>query len=100
MTKTKKMPKPLRPAAAKTPTAADKPKKRIKMIRDSFTMPRDDFGLIAVLKERALSRRRVAKKSELLRAGLHALSALDDAKLCSALNALTPLAVGRPRKNP
>jgi hypothetical protein len=44
-----------------------------KLARDSFTMPEQDFGLIAVLKERALGFNRPAKESELLRAGLHAL---------------------------
>ena len=47
-----------------------------KLVRDSFTMPADDFALVAVLKGRALQVQRPAKKSELLRAGLQALSAL------------------------
>ena len=78
--------------------APEAPKRRVKLVRDSFTMPRDDFVLIDVLKQRALSRRRVAKKSELIRAGLRALHALDDAALCLALSALTPLPVERPKK--
>ncbi|KQP15564.1 hypothetical protein ASF45_28625 [Pseudorhodoferax sp. Leaf265] len=70
-----------------------------KLVRDSFTMPPKDFGLIAVLKDRALGFKRPAKKSELLRAGLHALAQLSDDKLQSALDALTPLKAGRPKKS-
>ena len=46
----------------------------------------------------ALGAQRAAKKSELLRAGLHALATLDAAALVAALNALAPVKVGRPRK--
>jgi hypothetical protein len=70
----------------------EKPRAKPKLVRDSFTMPRADFALIALLKDRALGCRRPAKKSELLRAGLHALAALDDVKLQAALKA------GRPKK--
>ena len=54
--------------------------------------------LVAVLKERALGFRRPAKKSEILRAGLHALQQLTDAQLLGALDLLTPLKAGRPKK--
>lgn len=67
-------------------------------VRNSFTMPHDDFKLIDQLKERALGFKRPAKKSELLRAGLQALAGLSDAKLKAALDALAPLKPGRPRK--
>lgn len=83
------------------PVAAPKEpiKVKQKLVRDSFTMPRGDFGLINTLKERALSFRRPTKKSELLRAGLHALSALGDAKLQQVLDGLVPLKTGRPKKD-
>jgi hypothetical protein len=74
------------------------PKLRRKPVRDSFTMPEADFGLIAMLKARALAAKREAKKSELLRAGLHALAALDRTALVQALAQLEPVKVGRPRK--
>lgn len=76
--------------AAKAPKA--------KLVRDSFTMPQSDFALIAALKDRALGFKRPTKKSELLRAGLQALAALDAAALQRALNALAPLKPGRPKK--
>ena len=62
-------------------------------------MPDVDFALIAALKERALGAGRPAKKSELLRAGLQALAALDSKKLRAALERLEPIKVGRPKQD-
>jgi hypothetical protein len=73
-------------------------KTRAKPVRDSFTMPQADYDLISILKTRALALRRPAKKSELLRAGLHTLQALADAQLHAALEALVPIKAGRPKK--
>ncbi len=69
-----------------------------RLVRDSFTMPSDDFALVGVLKGRALQVQRPAKKSELLRAGLHALSGLSPQALAKALDALVPVKAGRPKK--
>jgi len=92
-------------AVQKMPVKAGSPesvhsaaKTKAKLVRDSFTMPQQDFGLIAVLKERALGFKRPAKKSELLRAGLHALQQLTDTQLRGALDSLAPLKAGRPKK--
>lgn len=93
------------PTAAATPPLdakpahkpAKPPKLRRKPVRDSFTMPEADFALIATLKARALAGQRETKKSELLRAGLHALAALDRAALVQALAQLEPVKVGRPK---
>jgi hypothetical protein len=86
-------------AAVQTPSTLPKPPKlKTKLVRDSFTMPQDDFALIAALKERALGFKRPTKKSELLRAGLQSLAGLNDAALQAALDALAPLKPGRPRK--
>jgi hypothetical protein len=88
-----------RPAAAAPAVKPAKvPKLRRKPVRDSFTMPEADFALIATLKARALAGQRETKKSELLRAGLHALATLDRATLVSALGALEPVKIGRPKK--
>jgi hypothetical protein len=84
-------PKATRVAAA--PIKAGKlpkpPKLHLKPVRDRFTMPEADFALIAALKARALAARRATKESELLRAGLHALAALEQ---------LEPVTIRRPRK--
>ena len=88
--------KAARKRAASPPAAVPKVAKD-KLVRDSFTMPRSDFALIEQLKEKALGFKRPTKKSELLRAGLHALAALSDGKLEAALGALVPLKPGRPK---
>lgn len=80
------------------PEVKHKPKE--KLVRDSFTMPRSDFELIALLKERALTFKRPTKKSELLRAGLQALAALNQKQLQTALDRLPLLKSGRPKKLP
>jgi hypothetical protein len=77
-----------------------KHKAKDKLVRDSFTMPRSDFELIALLKERALTFKRPTKKSELLRAGLQALAALNQKQLQTALDRLPLLKSGRPKKLP
>jgi hypothetical protein len=95
----KKVVKAKPPAPAAAPAVSAEPAKaKQKLVRDSFTMPNVDFDLIQSLKDRALNFKRPAKKSELLRAGLQALSALTDAKLKSALDSLAPLKAGRPKK--
>ena len=96
--KSAKPAKPAKPAKGVDLAKAAKPTKlRQKPVRDSFTMPEADFALIAALKARLLSAERETKKSELLRAGLHALAALDTAALLAALGALAPVKVGRPK---
>jgi hypothetical protein len=82
------------------PAAAEKPAKppKVRLVRDSFTMPETDFALVAVLKARALGQGRAAKKSELLRAGLQMLSQQDPAVLLAALERLQPIKTGRPKR--
>jgi hypothetical protein len=94
---------PKRPAFDRSSGSAAKPRvghgaTKAKLVRDSFTMPQPDFDLIATLKDRAIKFGRPAKKSEILRAGLKALAALDDASLRAVLDALVPIKTGRPTK--
>lgn len=93
---------PAKPAVQSKPAKARKPakppKQRVKPVRDSFTMPESDFALIGTLKARALAAGRETKKSELLRAGLQALSMLDTPALVAALGRLEPIKIGRPKK--
>lgn len=91
--------KSTKPAKPAKPVKVSKPPKvRQKPVRDSFTMPEADFSLVATLKARALAGQRETKKSELLRAGLHALAAMDSPTLLAALQALEPIKTGRPKK--
>ncbi len=79
--------------------AADKsktPAKKTKLVRDSFTIPKTEYAAIDGLKNRAVALGRSVKKSELLRAGLMALQALNDAAYKRALAAVPALKTGRP----
>lgn len=90
---------PQPPSAPKVDKPAKAPRKpKPVLVRDGFTMPEADFALIAQLKARSMAGGREAKKSELLRAGLQALAALEGAALVAALNRLEPVKVGRPKK--
>lgn len=80
-------------------TEKDKPKtSKVKMERDSFTMPKEEYAQIATLKKRLEGLAKPAKKSELLRAGLKLLAAMDDAALQAALAAVPTIKTGRPKK--
>lgn len=79
------------------PPKEDKPKK-IKMVRDSFTMPENEYAKIAELKKKFLYVGVHVKKSELLRAGLLSLSKLSDADLISTMGQVEILKTGRPAK--
>ncbi len=56
--------------AQATPAA---PTAQTKVVRDGFSMPADDYALIAELQAQCLKAGIAATKSEVLRAGLHAL---------------------------
>jgi len=88
LVKAGKSDKPAKPAKAR----------KSKLVRDSFTMPETEYSRIAVLKKRLLLRGRETKKSELLRAGLAMLAALDDARLVSELGKVERIKTGRPPK--
>jgi len=75
-------------------------KAKDKLVRDNFTMPRSDFELIALLKERALTFKRPTKKSELLRAGLQALAEMNQKQLQTTLDSLPLLKSAHPKKLP
>ena len=67
-----------------------------KVIRDSFSLPKDDYKLIKDLQKRCLGLAQSVSKSELVRAGLHALVKMPDAELVKALGNLQKVKTGRP----
>lgn len=77
---------------------ADKPKK-IKMVRDSFSMPENEYSQFAALKKQCLLAGVHVKKSELLRAGLLCLSKLPDSELVNVVGQVEILKTGRPTKH-
>jgi hypothetical protein len=78
-----------------SPIAKDK---KIKVVRDSFTIPKNEFVQLADMKKKALGLGLEIKKSELLRAGLMLLSSMGDAAFKKALAKVPTLKTGRPGK--
>lgn len=85
-----------KPAIKKAEKADKTPK--LKMERDSFTMPKAEYAQLYVLKERLLKLNAPAKKSELLRAGIMQLTAMTDAALQAAMSKVPTIKTGRPKK--
>ncbi|MFM9913020.1 MAG: hypothetical protein ACKVN9_05775 [Methylophilaceae bacterium] len=75
----------------------DKKTAKQKMVRDSFTMPEDDYSILNALKAKCLVNGMEVKKSELLRAGLIALSKFADTALIQAVSEVEKLKTGRPK---
>lgn len=67
-----------------------------KVIRDSFTIPEDEYELISRIKKRCMKAGVSANKSEVLRAGLAALEAMPDKELTSLFGKLQRVKTGRP----
>jgi hypothetical protein len=86
-------------AEAKTPGASNSSTGgNGKVIRDSFTMPEADYRLIEPLKVRCMKAGIGVNKSELLRAGLQALTQMPDRELANFLGRLERVKPGRPPK--
>ncbi len=66
-------------------------------VRATFSFPPDDHALLADLQARCLAASFQASKSELVRAGLHALAALPQDALRETIDALTKYQPGRSR---
>ena len=74
-----------------------KPEK-VKMERDSFTMPKDEYAQLSQLKSRLIAMGHPVKKSELLRAGIKLLANMNDATLKSTMAGIPVIKTGRPKK--
>lgn len=70
-----------------------------KLVRDSFTIPSGEYEAIEELKKRYLENGIHMKKSEILRAGLLALSAMDIEELKSVADRVERIKPGRPKKS-
>lgn len=86
--------KTAKPVKAEKAEKAKKPK----AVRDSFTMPKAEYAVIDALKTRAAKAGAPAKKSELLRAGIKALAAMNEAAFLAAVKAVPAIKTGRPTK--
>jgi hypothetical protein len=87
------------PVAGKTKKAGKSDKaKRVKLVRDSFTMPEGEYAQLAILKKRCLKAGMSVKKSEVLRSALASLAKLSDTALLAAMRRLEVIKTGRPAK--
>jgi hypothetical protein len=73
--------------------------KKVKVVRDSFTIPKTEFDQLSVMKKRATALGVDIKKSEVIRAGLQLLSGLADAAFTKALTSVPTIKTGRPSKD-
>lgn len=89
--------KPVKAGKAPKKDKADKLRKP-KLVRDSFTIPKDEYAVLEALKERAASLGRPTKKSEMLRAGVQALALMTDAAFLARVGAVPAVKTGRPAK--
>jgi hypothetical protein len=88
-----------KPIETKKPAAVEKPAKvkKPKLVRDSFTIPKEEYLVIDSLKQRSAKLGQPMKKSELLRAGIKVLNSLDDVQFKQALIAVPAIKTGRPK---
>lgn len=89
--------------AAAKPAKADKQDKpakarKVKLVRDSYAMPENEYARIGELKKRMVALGAEAKKSELLRAGIAVLAALNDVELKAVMGRIERIKTGRPNK--
>ena len=88
-------------AANKSAASPAKPlkDKKVKVVRDSFTIPKSELLQIGESKKRALALGVEIKKSELIRAGLQALTRMNDVAFKKALASVPTIKTGRPAKS-
>ena len=92
-------PKVMRQAPAKGKKAVKPVKaKKIKLVRDSYAMPENEYAQIGELKKRLAAMSVDVKKSELLRAGVAVMAALKDAELKLVMARVERIKTGRPAK--
>ena len=94
------LPKSKKPAKVAKPEKAPKPAKpkKFKLVRDSYAMPENEYEAFCALKKRLAALGNESKKSELLRGGIAALAALNDAELLTAMGSVHKIKTGRPAK--
>jgi hypothetical protein len=86
---------PAKTARTKAAPAAV-PSARPRLVRDSFTMPEQEYAVLGTVKQACLKAGFEVKKSELLRIGVALLGQLDMASLRAVLDSLPQLKTGRP----
>lgn len=89
--------KPKKAAKAGKGDSAPKARKP-KLVRDSYAMPEAEYARIGELKKRLAGLGVEIKKSELLRAGIMLLAAMNDGELTAVAGRVERIKTGRPAK--
>jgi len=71
---------------------------KVKVVRDSFTMPQTDYELITLLKKRSLESGIEITKSGILRAGLLALNQMSEGDFLNKIGNVEKIKTGRPKQ--
>ena len=74
------------------------PPPAVKVVRDSFTMPQPDYELIPVLQQQAMKIGKGINKSEIIRAGLHALILMSEHEFLATIEKVERVKTGRPKQ--
>ena len=90
---------PPKPAAAAAPAPVLPKERKAKLVRDSFTMPEQEYAVLGQVKKACIKAGFEIKKSELLRIGVALISQLDLATLQQVLASLPQLKTGRPKND-
>ena len=88
-----------KPAPATTDTDLPENARKAKLVRDSFTMPEQEYAVLGQVKKACIKAGFEIKKSELLRIGVALISQLDLATLQNVLASLPQLKTGRPKND-
>lgn len=75
------------------------PVAKINVIRDTFTLPENDYELINICRAKLLDNKISATKSEVIRAGLIMLSKIPEVELIKSYNAVDKIKTGRPKNH-
>lgn len=70
---------------------------KIKVIRDTFSLPETDYKLLNECKTRGLAAQYAINKSEIVRAGLILLSNLSNDEFVNAIKLVKKIKTGRPK---
>lgn len=89
--KTEKLVKP-----SKAPKTQKTKKVKIKMVRDGYTMPENEYIAFEDIKKKCLAAGIHVKKGEILRAALRMLAHLPSLEIVNAISQIEKLKTGRP----
>ncbi len=90
--------KPSKPSKTKAQPPAKEKVKKLKLVRESFTMAKTEYQLLVDTKKACIQAGFKIKKSELLRIGVALIQKTEKAQLKGMLDSLPPLKAGRPKK--